>query len=90
MSGADMTPWPEPPPFTRLCQIVEGCSEGPLPWTPRLRSRLLRAVEAIQCLQVDEAIDILLELDGALHLIMRAYEAGSAHQIVKREREVPS
>jgi len=54
------------------------------PWPQALRSRITTAIEAVQCLDIPEALDLLENLAADLAALDHAYEATSAEQAYRR------
>jgi hypothetical protein len=44
----------------------------PRPWPPGLLTRLVRAMEAVEALAIDDALQVLSELVGDVYVIARA------------------
>jgi len=68
------TALPAPPEPQRDTLTIHAITEHRLPWPPNLHSRLVAAREAVQCLDLDEAIALLLELTGDIDRIERTEE----------------
>lgn len=54
------------------------------PWPQALRSRIVAATEAVQSLDIDDALQILETITADLAALDHAYEASSAHAAYTR------
>ena len=54
------------------------------PWPQALRSRITMAIEAVQALDIDDALDILEALSSDLAALDHAYENTSAEEAYRR------
>jgi len=54
------------------------------PWPQALRSRLTAAIEAVQCLDIHDALALLEDLAGDLAALDHAYESTSAEAAYQR------
>lgn len=57
------------------------------PWPHNLRSRLTAAIEAIQCLAIDDALELLEEITAELAALDHTYESTSATHAYRRWKE---
>ena len=57
------------------------------PWPQALRSRVTQAVEAVQCLDLDDALTILETLAADLAALDHAYEQSSAKAAYERWKQ---
>jgi hypothetical protein len=57
------------------------------PWPQALRSRVAQAIEAVQALDIPEALDLLEDIAGDLAALDHAYEATSAEAAYQRWRQ---
>jgi len=57
------------------------------PWPQNLRSRITQTIEAVQCLDIPEALDLLENLSADLAALDHAYEATSAAEAYKRWKD---
>lgn len=65
-------PAPAPPGDAEIKQWTSPVPD--MPWPPQLESRVTQAREAVQALDIDEALRILFAIELDLHMIMRRHE----------------
>jgi len=57
------------------------------PWPQALRSRVTQAIEAVQCLDIPDALTLLEDLAADLAALDHAYESSSAHAAYMRWKQ---